>query len=676
MLLKLNTARNRVFSFIGQSVTSLSVTISKDSGAFAAINGSGIFTISDNYCYVTLDAADTNTLGDLAYKFVDNILGVVKPDQDFIDEIVYDLPGRIADNITHGGSSAALTLDNITVYANSGPAIQVIAVDGSPGLEIQSTGTAILLEAQGTDAGIAIYGGGPGISIYGGDDSGIGPGIVVNTFSNDAIQLYPQDGVGIHIAPILNNASNLNGMLIVGAGSGGSAVAIGDGSNGGIGLQIQSSGENAAISVTSTNGQALYMSASGGSDCIDIYSQGVGVLIEAGNSDPAVVILGDDDGIYIDCSTGAGIEIQTSSGPAILLEPTDGDGIVITPSISSNPSANGITVHTAGTGTAVRINTTNGDGILITPTDGSGVVIAPTLNAGSGADGIIIHARGTGDAVTVVSDSGQGLVITAGTTGIYISSDTAVGIAIAAETGGISVISDSGIGLQIAGNDYGIRVEAINNAGIAIYGDDCPGIYVTGSSYGIAVDSDNIGMHINASGGEGLGIHATGAITGISLYGATYGVYSYGGDYGGYLVGGDVNGLYLGGDEAGLYVAGNYGVLMSVNQDALNINENTSVDSYGRHRILSGVTKGSDLNNFEFVMLDIAGNPVTGLTVTANRSIDGGDYGLCDNLVTELSNGRYKINLTGSSDLTGNIIGLRFTATGATDLNLTLITTP
>jgi hypothetical protein len=98
--------------------------------------------------------------------------------------------------------------------------------------------------------------------------------------------------------------------------------------------------------------------------------------------------------------------------------------------------------------------------------------------------------------------------------------------------------------------------------------------------------------------------------------------------------------------------------------------------SSGRPAIQSNTVKNVGLNNFEFVMVNsTTGIPQTGLTVAATRSIDGGSVASCANAVAEVSSGIYKIDLA-TSDLNGNVITLRFTATGAADRLITVITTP
>ena len=87
------------------------------------------------------------------------------------------------------------------------------------------------------------------------------------------------------------------------------------------------------------------------------------------------------------------------------------------------------------------------------------------------------------------------------------------------------------------------------------------------------------------------------------------------------------------------------------------------------------IKKNTALNNFSFLMLSSSDHvtPATGLTVTAQRSIDGAAFGACANSVTELSNGFYLINLA-AADLNGTVISLKFTATSADARNVTVVT--
>lgn len=66
-------------------------------------------------------------------------------------------------------------------------------------------------------------------------------------------------------------------------------------------------------------------------------------------------------------------------------------------------------------------------------------------------------------------------------------------------------------------------------------------------------------------------------------------------------------------------------------------------------------------------------NPKAGLTVTAERAIDGNPFSPCSNAAVELSNGVYRVSLS-ADDLNGNKIMLRFSATGADDQLIEIIT--
>jgi hypothetical protein len=101
-----------------------------------------------------------------------------------------------------------------------------------------------------------------------------------------------------------------------------------------------------------------------------------------------------------------------------------------------------------------------------------------------------------------------------------------------------------------------------------------------------------------------------------------------------------------------------------------------AIDASGNVSLTSNLKKNTALAGFTFTMTDSTShNPRTGLSVTAQRSLNGGAFGACANGVTEIANGNYAINLA-ASDLNANVVMLRLTAAGADDLNLLLITQP
>lgn len=87
------------------------------------------------------------------------------------------------------------------------------------------------------------------------------------------------------------------------------------------------------------------------------------------------------------------------------------------------------------------------------------------------------------------------------------------------------------------------------------------------------------------------------------------------------------------------------------------------------------IKKNTALANFMFVMLDSADHvtPKTGLTITAERSLDGGAFGACGNAAAEISAGVYKIDLD-AADLNADVVTLKFTASGADPRLLTIVT--
>jgi len=93
--------------------------------------------------------------------------------------------------------------------------------------------------------------------------------------------------------------------------------------------------------------------------------------------------------------------------------------------------------------------------------------------------------------------------------------------------------------------------------------------------------------------------------------------------------------------------------------------------------IISNIKKNQGLADFQFLMTDSTNHqPVTGKTVTCTRLIDNGVFeaGTLAN-VTEVANGIYRVDF-GASDLNGNVITLRCTATGCDDTFVTLVTAP
>ncbi len=91
----------------------------------------------------------------------------------------------------------------------------------------------------------------------------------------------------------------------------------------------------------------------------------------------------------------------------------------------------------------------------------------------------------------------------------------------------------------------------------------------------------------------------------------------------------------------------------------------------------TSLKQAAALAKYPFLMTDsTTHNPVTGKTVTATRSIDGGAFAAGTlSAVTEVANGIYTVDLA-TGDMNGRCITLRLTGSGCDDLFLTLITEP
>lgn len=91
--------------------------------------------------------------------------------------------------------------------------------------------------------------------------------------------------------------------------------------------------------------------------------------------------------------------------------------------------------------------------------------------------------------------------------------------------------------------------------------------------------------------------------------------------------------------------------------------------------ISSNIKQNTALNGFMFTMT-VNGAPTAGLTVTGQRNFGSGFSALANSgSITGLGSGDYAINLA-AADLNSASVLLRFTASGADDRNIYLITQP
>src|SRR5262249_227725 len=87
------------------------------------------------------------------------------------------------------------------------------------------------------------------------------------------------------------------------------------------------------------------------------------------------------------------------------------------------------------------------------------------------------------------------------------------------------------------------------------------------------------------------------------------------------------------------------------------------------------IRKNTALAAFPFRMTDSADHvsPKTGLTVTGQVSKDGGAFAHLPNAISEIGSGWYKVDLA-AADVNADTVALKFTATGADQLDVTIAT--
>ena len=120
-------------------------------------------------------------------------------------------------------------------------------------------------------------------------------------------------------------------------------------------------------------------------------------------------------------------------------------------------------------------------------------------------------------------------------------------------------------------------------------------------------------------------------------------------------------------------VAANYATATSqaTAQDDLDIitgNDGATLATLQPNEDFGAITKSAAFPNFEFLMVASSDHatPVLGLTVTAQRSIDGAAFASVSGVIAEVSNGIYQFGAL-AADTNGNTITWRFSAATADD---------
>lgn len=114
-----------------------------------------------------------------------------------------------------------------------------------------------------------------------------------------------------------------------------------------------------------------------------------------------------------------------------------------------------------------------------------------------------------------------------------------------------------------------------------------------------------------------------------------------------------------------------------VDQIQTTIFTDLSITGAGRVFINDNLIQNGGLTGWTFMMVDsTTSQRKSGLTVTAQRTLGAGGFAPCTNAVSEIgSTGIYSITFS-AADTNSGVCGFLFTAAGAADLYIPLVTTP
>jgi hypothetical protein len=392
------------------------------------------------------------------------------------------------------------------------------------------------------------------------------------------------------------------------------------------------SGNNATLNLKQLNivnsaGSALVASSTG--------SNGHGIAASGNGSGEGISATGGATGNGMECVGGA----------------TSGSGVAVSAS-GSGSSAMSISKFTnAGTGLSILGNQT-GNGVTITGgQDGLGMAIAAGSGSGdalrltagtTGGDGLDITApNGNGIRVSVTSGSGHGATFTGRTAGIHAAGGSA------ASGHGISAVGGAtGHGISAAGGSTsgdGINASVTGASNFGLNATLADGMITAAAIATDAIDSDALAASAVTEIQSGLStLDAAGVRTAVGLASANLDTQL-----------GAID------DFLDTEVAA---ILAAVDTEVAAIKAKTD-------NLPDGIAKNTALSAFSFLMVDSSDHvtPKTGLTVTGQRSIDGGAFANCTNnaSIAEIgTSGVYKVDLS-AADLNGDVITLKFTATGA-----------
>lgn len=219
MLLKQSTARNRMILMVdsadhitGKTGLTLTVTLSKDGGAFAAMGGT-VTEISSGWYKLALNTTDTGTLGDLAI----HATSTGADPTDVADQVVALLPG---DNVTVGTNNDKTGYTVSTVSDKTGYSLTA-AYD--PAKTASQAGD-IMKVSSGTGANQISLSSGQVTVGTNNDKTGYTASTVTDKTGYSLTQAFPTNfsSLGISAAGNVNSdIKKVNAVTVNGTGAGG-----------------------------------------------------------------------------------------------------------------------------------------------------------------------------------------------------------------------------------------------------------------------------------------------------------------------------------------------------------------------------------------------------------------------------------------------------------------------
>lgn len=620
--------------------------------------------------------------------------------------VAYDPQDTVRLGLTALPNAAAAAAGGVPVLGTNATAISFTA-----GVTVSSaSGTALTISSSGGNgSGMDVSGNGTGQGIKAtGGATGRGIHALGGATSGSGFRAEGQGAAAMGIHGVGGSAAT--GMTLT-AGATGAGLAILGGATSGDGIDITTTSGD-GISVLPTAGNALVLTANGTSKH--------GAVITGGTA-------GTSDGLKAVAGTG-GVPIRGNitgditgnlSGSAGSVSGTVGSvtgnvGGNVVGTVASVVGAVGSVTGNVGGSTASVVgavgSVTGNVGGNVTGSVGSvvGAVGSVTGNVGGNVTGTVASVVGnvggnvTGTVASVVGNVGGNVT---GSVGSVVGAVGSVIGAVGSVTAGVTVTTN---------NDktgYGLSAAAVQ----AVWDALTSALTTAGSIGKLLVDNINatissrlasasytvpptVGAIADQVWDEVLAGHLTSGTTGAALNSAGSSGDPWGtalpGVYGagtaGKIIGDNINATvgsratqtsvdtlagYVDTEVAAIKAKTDQLVFTTANQvdsTAVTVSDKTG------YSLASGqifVKKNTALANVEFLMLDSAFDPAEGLTVTAQRSIDGGAFASCANSVSEVSDGIYKISLA-AADLNGVTITLKFSATDARTTYLGVITQP